>query len=283
MTPWATVAQQWTLSATNGLYSFVDAAAARHLLGVSTPAECDAKCTQLIARMARFYKQKLMERFSSEYPDDLQSMMTAYTRRVQQVQEFQRYCNTVAGVGDVVPAMSVGSWTYSAWPPGSSIAVPTAGVYGMAVNISPALYMVNSTSTPIDSSLLANETNPGDYIGDASVSASTRLYVNHGTRAVPVWVAFDNGSLVDYLLNYDLLLDAGYIRTLFYMKGYGTLMDKGEWDERLSAMPSAAGVSLKEALEMESLSFGLIQVDRSANGLVSDNVKASGRKRKYFV
>lgn len=279
--PWTTVAKQWTLS---GIYSRVDRAVLRLLLSATSDEDADARVTSAgLNRMTAFYRQTFMNRFSAEYSDTLSGMETEYTRRLQMATEFQNYSAQTAQVNDAVSQVSLGGVVVGAYPLGSSVFAPTSGVYGLVQNLKPGYWFIDSTNTPINSSLLAGQTNPGDYMADMSSSAAIGLYINQGTKAVPVWVAADSQTLVDLIYNPAELLECGYQRALYFIKTYAVDADDGQFEFRIKTMPSAIQVKLKEVQELENVAFGLLRVDRAANGIISDWDKDASKIEKYFV
>lgn len=276
MNPWATVVSQWTL---DDLYDVIDPDAASQLINATSDDDRDAKCTQRLQRMQRFYRQKLIQQFRQNYPDDLASIQTFIQGRVQRLREFNEYQINASGARDVLQPIGFSSLT------DTSLLTPDDGVYGVAGQSFPRLYLA---SPPITAGLLANTAERGEFLGlvgapkDGSDRPEQVVYINQGTKASPAWTVFDDDSLIDYLVNPGEILDGGYTRTVFYLQGYGTMIDDGDWDGRMKNMPTARGVTLKEALEAEALAFGLLRPSLDGSGIVSDFGKQTSKRRKAF-
>jgi hypothetical protein len=176
------------------------------------------------------------------------------------------------------------SYEASAFPTNSSITEATGGVYCVAIPTRPRLFIVEG---PVTNATLAGSAGNGEYCGIGSMPEgqdmpAVLLYINRGTLASPVWEAYDSASLVDHIKNPEEILDCGYLRALFYMAGFATFMDNGEWDERMENMPKVQGITLKQALEDEAIAFNILDIDISGDGVISDSEKASNTMRKYF-
>ncbi len=280
--PWSTVAQQWT---PQGVYSRNSRDGIQVLLGTEDSAQCDQLVQTIgIDLMTSFYEQKLAERFTAEYPDTLDGMKQEYTRRLQMAEEFQNYSAQVARVNEAVSQVSVGGVVVGTFPLGTSIFVPSNGVYGLVLNLKPGYWFIDSSVKPINTSLLANETNPGDYLADINPQVAVSVYINRGTRAAPNWVAADSQALVDLIYNPTRILECGYQRIMANIELYAKNVPTGvslEW--RHEYMPKSVKLRLETTTEYEDMSFGLLRVDRSANGVISDYDKDANKITKWFV
>lgn len=277
MTPWTTVIQQWTLP---GLFDRADEATLRLLVSSTSIADREAKIQSAgLNRMTAYYRQVLMQRFITMYPDTLEDMTLAYTRHIERTKEFSNYASKVSNAKEAVPQTPVlGSMTLAAYPPDSSLVVPVNGIYGYVANVRPRLFFFSSDGTPIDSSLLAGAADPGDFAGD---TFAEMLYTNHGTKATPTWVRADSTGLIDFITNPLEILECGYQRALYFIKCYAVDGNDSEFEFRITTLPGAATVKMKEVKELEDAAFQLLQVDTSANGIITDASRRAGRVRKW--
>ncbi len=280
--PWATVAKQWTPS---GYYQRKNQDGVGLLLATDDDAARDAIVQSVgINLMAAFYQQKLMEQFTREYPDTLAGMQMEYTRRLQMAQEFQNYAGTVSQANDPVSQVGmVSGFGVAAYPVGTSVLIASQGVYGQVVNLKPGYWFGDSSSTPFNSTFLAGQANPGDYLGDLNPNAQIGLYINQGTLAAPTWNAADSQTLTDLIFNPSVLLECGYERIDRILKKYAVDVPVGaslEW--RYVYLAPAIEKQLGSLTEYEQLSFGLLRVDRAANGIISDSDKDASKVRKWI-
>ncbi len=285
--PWSTLASTlWPLRATTsvepggGFYGRINENAVSNLVGADNAATMDNIVNTQIQRMANIYRQKLILRLLQVYPDTLPAFERQYERRKQAAREFAAYKNSVSDAGETIPSISLSFGSVLALS--TSLLTPVGGVYGFTEALKPALYFFNSESTPINSDLLKDGTNPGDYAGDISPSATIGLYCNHGTRAVPVWVNANRNTLTDFISNPEEIQECGYQRAIAYVKSYATDMDQGDFEFRQEKMPTAYRMKREEATEAETAAFALIQIDRSGNGIISDFDRAATQVKKYF-
>lgn len=276
--PWTTVIQQWTLP---GLYSRMNSEAIQLLLSAGSASQRDTLATTTgLNRMTDFYRQKLIKLFIDTYPDTLAEASLQYTRNVEQIKEFNNYKNSVAGAGEAVSQATMGNgYTLQAWPPGTSLVVPSGGVFGVTQSVWPALYFFDSSQQPVNSSLLAGQTNPGDRAGD---TYANMVYINQGSRAVPIWNRADDTHLIDNILNPTELLEAGYARAAAFIKGYGVDTNDGEFQWRMENVPNAVTVKMKEVKELEEMAFAIIQVDTTGLGIQTDADRRSTRNTMRF-
>lgn len=282
--PWSTLALTlWPLTAATsvdpggGFYGRISQNAASYLVGAAgDTATADRIVTQQIQRMANFYRQKLILRFSQVYPDTLPEMERQYERRKQAVTEFRNYKESVEGYGEVLPATTLSFGDF--WPTGSV----SSGIFGYSTGLKPALYFFDSSVSAIDINLLANTTNPGDYAGDTNIAAAIGLYCNHGTKATPVWVNANRNTLPDFISNPEEIVECGYLRAISYVKSFGTDMDMEDFQYRQEKMPSAFKMKREEATEAENVAFALLQIDRSGNGVISDYDRKATQVKKWF-
>ncbi len=270
--PWSTVVQQWKLvedtstDAGAGLYGRIDRDAARTLIGVSSETDCDVKCTQMLGRMANFYRQTLLLRFQKSYPNTAKDFLSLQALRLQEYRGMRSSLLNAAGVSE----LSI-DWLLDSTS--ANIGVPALGT-------SSTLYYITADD-PVNgtSGTYAGTAENGAFLVKEPVEA---LYINRGTKSSPTWVQWSTTSLIDYILNPTELLECGYLRTIFYMKGYGTIIDISNFSERLRDMPTAQKLSLQEAMEAENLALSIIQVDPSADGLLSDQEVRATTNRRYF-
>ncbi|SRR6266576_1973196 len=280
---WSTVATQWTPS---GLYLRANKEGIGNLLGQESDATIRDGLVQTVGidLMAALYRQKLMQRFTEEYSDTLEAIQVEYVRRLQMAAEFQNHSGRIAGVDEVIGQVALSGAVVGAFPLGTSVFVPTDGIYGQVQNLKPGYWFIDSSVAPINSSLLANQTQPGDYMGDMNPKVTVDLYINQGTSAVPVWNAADSQKLVDYIYNPSEILEVGYRRTKLNIKIYAMDVPKSaelEWN--YTYLPPAIKAELLSLQEDEQLSFALLRIDRSANGIISDYDKDAGKITKWFA
>lgn len=272
---WASVVAQWTPTA---LYSRSGREGVAYLLGLDPS---DTTLDLLVQNaginlMGAFYQLKLQERFVNTFPDDLETVTLQYTRDIERMSEFQRYKNAVSGVNDAVGQATMASGlTLQAFPPGTSLVIPSGGIFGVTMEVHPALYFFDSSQTPVNSSLLAGQTQPGDRAGDLYANV---VYINQGTSAVPVWNRADSTNLTDWIANPSVLLEPGYLRIMRNLKVYAENVPKGariEWNYAILA--PAIKAELSELTDYEQTAFNLIQIDYAHNGIVSDPSRRANR------
>ncbi len=274
---WATVLTQWTPA---GLYARSSAEGVGFLLGTENSTARDMLVqTAGINLMGTFYQSKLQERFINEFPDDLENVLLQYTRDVQRMAEFQNYKNSVAGVNDAIDQVTMASGlSLQAFPPGTSLVVPSGGIFGVTTQARPALYLFDSSQQPVDSTLLAGQTQPGDRAGDLYGNV---VYINQGTTATPVWNRADSSNLTDWILNPDRLLEPGYLRIMKNLRAYAADVPKGEQIEwNYTVLAPAIKTQLAEITDYEKTAFALIQIDYARNGIVSDPSRRANRNRQ---
>ncbi len=281
--PWATVVNQWTPS---GLYQRVSADGVSNLLGTETEATRDSLVASVgISSMADFYRQKLIQIFRESFPDDLQTMRTAIERRTAALQEYQNYTRTVSGADETIAPTISTAGNFAAYPTGSSLLMANAGVFGFIQNVRPRLFLVQG---PVTNALLVNEAESGEYLGvvsmsDGSAMPASLLYINRGTLEAPNWIAFDDDSLIDYIINPTELLECGYVRVMANLKAYAQDVPKGagmEWS--YTYMPNAIKAQLSAATAMENVAFALIRPSLDGTGLVTDDLRKGNKIRKWI-
>ena len=278
MTPWTTVIQQWTL---DGLYQRINRPAVRLLVSGTSDLDTDAKATSAgLNKMYDFYRQKLINLFIATYSDTLDEVSLNYTRDVERIKEFNNYKTSVADANEAVSQTVFSSGlTLQAFPPGTSLIVPSGGVFGVTTGVRPALYFFDSSTQPINSSLLAGQTQPGDRAGD---TFGNMVYINQGSTAVPVWNRADDANLINNILNYSELLEPGYARAVAFIKGYAVDADDGEFEFRLKNMPDAVKVKVSEVKELETEAFAILKVDTTGLGIQTDPDRRATRRKKRF-
>lgn len=268
--PWTTVVKQWTPS---GFYDWMASGAVALYLN-ERPGSTDATVQKCITQMTEFYRRTLIARFKRSYPQTARQMMTYALERFAESQRYLKAMQERLGAND--------PWGVMNGFPVAQLAQPTAnmpapystivGSYWYDLHPKPPFPL---SSPPVDGVTLAGQADNGDFCADMSFEA---LYINRGTKASPVWHRFRVGGisntsdhpLIDYINNPEELLDCGYNRVRYYIRDRGMDSDAGDFISRLDKMPGAAKLALNRASEEEELAFSILEVDESADGILSD-------------